>query len=537
METFGQYAATRPLREHPVAPREAGGVLTAEGIIRTFMGVDLVTGMPVIVYTMPAPAPRFAEVYSEHLPAILERGENDGVGYVVVASAPGYAPLRPTLPEPRLHWLARCSVKTLFDAHAVGLVHTHLHPEHFYAQGDHLFIEGFGLPWADEPSPYRAPEGTGQPPADVFAWARCMNTFGKGDPSKLIDGELGRLIGHCLNLKPRERPTAGELVLALEQILNPKTMGVALDDSDGILDVPELTSEAVTVKVQPAQVQPAQVQPAPLQSETQAKTVQHAPRPETAPPIPVIAQMLENAPSARTSPTPPEHEPLPVPEGLEADEPDVVVRVKPRPAPVESIEDDTPEIAQTTYIRLPPREPVLEPTLDAPEPSDHSNRDVLSTQIDEPEPQSTIRIGWSDDDSWRPVRAPTPPGLSGPPLLVLGLGALLTLALLGGLVWFLRGNPNTPSAPSANPTVTVPSIMTFQLDPPTGRSGRLTVISAPAGANLKPDAVLATVPGPVLFTAPGTYRLRVTIDGYETAEIKLEIPSANNTVILKLPQR
>lgn len=510
METFGQYAATRPLREHPIAPREAGGVLTAEGIIRTFMGVDLVTGMPVIVYTMPAPAPRFAEVYSEHLPAILERGENDGVGYVIVASAPGYAPLRPTLPEPRLHWLARCSVKTLFDAHAAGLVHTHLHPEHFYAQGDHLFIEGFGLPWADEQSPYRAPEGSGQPPADVFAWARCMNTFGKGDPSKLIDAELGRLIGHCLNPKPCERPTAGELVLALEQILGPKAASLA-NDSEGILDVPDAA--------------PVPVKPVPVQS---------IPRPEPVTPVPVIAQMLEHTPTPRVSDTPPELNSLSVPAGLEADEPDVVVRVNPRPARTEAVED---EPVTPTYTRLRPAQNTVEPTPEAPEGQDRSDRDVLSTRVDEPEPQSTIRIGWSDDDSWRPVRAPTPPVPSGPPLLVLLLGGVLTIALLGGLVWFLRGNPSAPNELTANPTVTVPSIMTFQLDPPTGRAGRLTVVSAPAGANLKPDAVLATVPGPVLFTAPGTYRLRVTIDGYETAEISLEIPSPNNTVILKLPQR
>ena len=535
METFGQYAATRPLREHPIAPREAGGVLTAEGLIRTFMGVDLVTGMPVIVYTMPAPAPRFVEMYSEHLPAILERGENDGVGYVVVASAPGYAPLRPTLPEPRLHWLARCSVKTLFDAHAVGLVHTHLHPEHFYAQGDHLFIEGFGLPWADEQSPYRAPEGSGQPPADVFAWARCMNTFGKGDPGRLIDGELGRLIGHCLNPKPRERPTAGELVLALEQILNPKTMG-AMDDGDGVLDVPETPSESATARMALPE------KPAPSAPRARIVPPETVLAPIETPPIPVVAQMLENASASRTSHTPPEREPLPVPEGLEADEPDVVVRVNPvRTARDDSLEEGVKTVLSPTRA---PLEIVRETEPDEPSRSEswrsevrESDRDVLSTRVDEPEMQGAIRIGWNDDDSWRPVRAPTPPIPSGPPLPVLLLGGLLTIAIFAGLLWFLRGAPSTPNQPSANPTVTVPSIMTFKLDPPTARSGRLTVVSAPTGAKLKPDAVLATVPGPVLFTAPGTYHLRVTIDGFETAEITLEIPSANNTVILKLPQR
>jgi hypothetical protein len=515
VETFGQYAATRPLREHPVAPREAGGVITEAGLIRTFMGVDLVTGMPVIVYTMPAPAPRFAEMYSEHLPAILERGESEGVGYVIVASAPGYAPLKPTLSEPRLHWLARCSVKTLFDAHSVGLVHTRLQPEHFYAQGDHLFIEGFGLPWADEQSPYRAPEGSGQPPADVFAWARSMNTFGKGDPGKLIDGELGRLIGHCLNSKPRERPTAGELVLALEQILNPKILGAKLENIQPVSDEPELISDAGPSVSGPA---------------VKISSIQKTP-------VSAAALMDASRAASNRAPTPPEQEHLTVPEGLEADEPDVIVRG----ARVETIREAAVETDLETHT-----EPVSKAKIEIihatdepapPQTPDPLDDDVLTTQVGEPiEAPAPIRIGWSDDDSWRPVRAPTPPVPSGPPLVVLVLGGLLTVALLAGLFWFLRGNGTATNSPTANPTTSVPSVVTFQFDPPQTRSGRLTVVTAPAGAKLQPGAVLATIPGPVLFTAPGTYRLSVTVEGYETTETTLQIPGAG-PVILKLQGR
>ncbi len=538
METFGQYAATRPLREHPVAPRESGGVITEAGLIRTFMGVDLVTGMPVIVYTMPAPAPRFAEMYSEHLPAILERGEHEGVGYVVVASAPGYAPLKPTLSEPRLHWLARCSVKTLFDAHSVGLVHTRLQPEHFYAQGDHLFIEGFGLPWADEPSPYRAPEGSGQPPADVFAWARSMNTFGKGDPGKLIDGELGKLIGHCLNSKPRERPTAGELVLALEQILNPKTLSARPEHTQAVPDEPELISDTISSTASGAISEPGVLEPS------------------VNAPVPVSAAALIDASRSvlNQSRASAEVEPLSVPEGLEADEPDVIVRgARVEAIRVEAMREAAIETnqeprakpvskAQLEIVREPsqpdkpsefskPTEPALI------QPQDRLGDDVLTTQIGEPnDAPAPIRIGWSEDDSWRPIRAPEAPVSSGPPLIVLLLGGLLTVALLAGLVWFLRGNGTAPNSPTANPTTSVPSVVNFQFDPPQTRSGRLTVVSAPAGAKLQPGAVLATIPGPVLFTAPGTYQLRVTVEGYETTETTLQIPGAG-PVILKLQGR
>jgi hypothetical protein len=531
VETFGQYAATRPLREHPVAPRESGGVITEAGLIRTFMGVDLVTGMPVIVYTMPAPAPRFAEMYSEHLPAILERGELEGVGYVVVASAPGYAPLKPALPEPRLHWLARCSVKTLFDAHSVGLVHTHLQPEHFYAQGDHLFIEGFGLPWADEQGPYRAPEGSGQPPADVFAWARSMNTFGKGDPSKLIDGELGKLIGHCLNSKPRERPTAGELVLALEQILNPKTLGARTALQQSVADEPELISDAVAV--------PKTLQPSVSTPSTQSLSAQNA----TVSAAALIDASRSVSHQSRASS---EVEALGVPAGLEADEPDVIVRSARvediREAAVETSLEPQAEPVSDEHVEVivkpsEPKAPSAPPEPAPIQPEARLGDDVLTTQIGEPDDApAPIRIGWTDDDSWRPIRAPEAPVSSGPPMIVLLLGGLLTLALLAGLVWFLRGNGASPNSPTANPTTSVPSVVNFQFDPPQTRSGRLTVISAPAGAKLQPGAVLATIPGPVLFTAPGTYQLRVTVEGYETTETTLQIPGAG-PVILKLQGR
>jgi hypothetical protein len=532
VETFGQYAATRPLREHPVAPRESGGVITEAGLIRTFMGVDLVTGMPVIVYTMPAPAPRFAEMYSEHLPAILERGEHDGIGYVIVASAPGYAPLKPTLSEPRLHWLARCSVKTLFDAHSVGLVHTHLQPEHFYAQGDHLFIEGFGLPWADEQGPYRAPEGSGQPPADVFAWARAMNMFGKGDPSKLIDGELGKLIGHCLNSKPRERPTAGELVLALEQILNPKALSARPEhvqpvSDQSVPDQPDLISGGPSEAVsKPGVLEPSLRIPTPQNAPVSAAALLDASR------------AVLNQASVTSEP-----EPLSVPEGLEADEPDVIVRSARvediREAAVETSLESQVEPVSDEHVEVvvKPSQPSDPPEPAPVQPEDRLDDDVLTTQIGEPsDAPAPIRIGWSDDDSWRPVRAPEPPVSSGPPLVVLLLGGLLTVALLAGLIWFLRPNGTSSNSPTANPTTSVPSVVNFQFDPPQTRSGRLTVVSAPAGAKLQPGAVLATIPGPVLFTAPGTYQLRVTVEGYETTETTLQIPGAG-PVILKLQGR
>jgi hypothetical protein len=223
MQTFSQYAATRSLRSHTARAQSFGGIALQTGNIETSAGIDLITGMPVFIYTMPEKPQAIPEVYSEAIPSVLEVGFEHGLWFLVTSSAPGFTPLKPILTQPRLEWLVRASSRALADAHGGGLQHGNLEPSHFYASADHLLLEGWGLPWGAAQSDYQAPETNISFATDVFAWARCMTMFGKGKPRLMLDGEFGRLIGHCLNPRPSERPTAQELVLALEQVLPPRT--------------------------------------------------------------------------------------------------------------------------------------------------------------------------------------------------------------------------------------------------------------------------------------------------------------------------
>jgi hypothetical protein len=222
MQTFSQYAATRLLREHPARAQIFGGIALKTGNIQTFAGIDLITGMPVFIYTMPEKPSAIAEVYSEHIPSVLEFGFEHELGFVITSSAPGYNPIKPILTKQRLEWLVRASSRALADAHSVGLTHGNLEPSHFFACGDHLLLEGWGLPWGKANPDYQAPETNISLATDMFAWARSITMFGKGKPRLMLEGEFGRLIGHCLNPRPSERPTAQELVLALEQVLPPR---------------------------------------------------------------------------------------------------------------------------------------------------------------------------------------------------------------------------------------------------------------------------------------------------------------------------
>jgi hypothetical protein len=223
MQTFSQYAATRLLRSHTARAQSFGGIALQTGNIETCAGIDLITGMPVFIYTMPEKPQAIPEVYSEAIPTVLEVGFEHDLWFLVTSSAPGFTPLKPILTQPRLEWLVRASSRALADAHSGGLQHGNLEPSHFYASADHLLLEGWGLPWGAAQPDYQAPETNISFATDVFAWARCMTMFGKGKPRLMLDGEFGRLIGHCLNPRPSERPTAQELVLALEQVLPPRT--------------------------------------------------------------------------------------------------------------------------------------------------------------------------------------------------------------------------------------------------------------------------------------------------------------------------
>ena len=563
MQTFSQYAATRPLR------RSSSGTIAVEEPIQTFAGVDVVTGMPVIVYTMPGLPPSIPEVYSESIPVVLETGTQDETGFVVVSSAPGYLPLRLGLSQVRLEWLCRISAKALSDAHAGDLVHGDLNPNHFFVQGDHLLLEGWGLNWQHPQADFTPPEGQGEIAADVFAWARTMQAFGKGDPRKLLDGEMGRLIGHCLNPKPQERPTALELVIALEQviakkIIKPEVKPVQLDHGGVGQETPivvpleqpstEIQVEGVSANTNlelaltpteanlemPNTVPPEALQPlkleshdtsqAPINEAVKIIAITKAPErismnqpvesvtipelkalesPTTPPSLEPVARGRSKSKSTSKSKAsslePSAESELREPENLAADEPDIVPSVRPEHEPV----------------ALPV---VLEANI---EPGVVIYKDGQASS-------GTIRVGFEEDDSWRSVKTYQPPKRNS---LILPI-ALIVAVLLGifAVLGLTRGNPkatsngNTVRTPSiSNPSQN--SIVNFVMKTTGNQTARLTVISAPKEAKLASGALLATIPGPVLFPYPGEYRVRITMPNFAPGEVTVNVPQDANTNI------
>lgn len=145
-----------------------------------------------------------------------------------------------------------------------------------------------------------------------------------------------------------------------------------------------------------------------------------------------------------------------------------------------------------------------------------------------------IRIGWDEDDSWRVVRTapearPTPPLPRWAPLALVALAVLLALAL----VWALgpaRTSAAAPAPASAGGGVSSPAV-TFTVRGAAGVTAQLSVVSAPAGANLSADQTLGVVPGQVRFPVAGTYRLQVLARGYRPATLDLTVPRTQPVTI------
>jgi len=526
MQTFSQYAATRLLREHPARTLTFGGVAVGAGAIQTFAGVDLITGMPVMIYTLPERPTEIPQVYSDSIPTILELGFEHELGYVVASSAPGFVPLKATLSRSRLEWLARVSATALADAHAAGLHHGNLEPAHFLASSDQLMLEGWGLPWGDPDPDYRAPEGSTSAAADVFAWARSLQALGRGNPRLMLNGEMGRWIAHALNPKPQDRPTAQEMVMALDKLLKreatPTNEPTASSHTAPIPSSEEKLRDLerqLTLELPPVADTPITLEPSTALGLPAAPPLEQPikPEPSTAEPLKPVAleEADETLPLRTESPTEARGDALGLPifaadpaqlhepEHLAADEPDVQLR------PVRESEFDA----------------------EAPEPGLLARRD-----------SSPIRIGFdADDESWRQVVRPHGAGRATQRRLIPVLLAMVAIACAIGLIWVLRPQGASEAGAGVTP-LSVPgdpvagTVVNFKFSRDAGASGRLSIVSAPPAAKLTVGSVLASVPGPVLFSAAGTYRLSVAVEGFKSVQINVTVPGMTE-FILELPQK
>lgn len=196
--------------------------------VKTFHGLDPLTGLPVLIYRFAGrPSVKVGELKSEAIPTILtssfERGNFGGTfergrGQLVVAYARGYEPLNETVRPHEVVGLLRDSATALYDAARASVVHGDLRPERFLKANDHVMLEGYGVPWSvwDAASEFSAPERIGGASAksDVFSWAQSVRFLA----GPYLPREFGDLVAACLDADPKSRPSAETIY---KQILRP----------------------------------------------------------------------------------------------------------------------------------------------------------------------------------------------------------------------------------------------------------------------------------------------------------------------------
>lgn len=189
-------------------------LLSEQGEVKSYGGLDALTGLPVLIYRFSGrPMPGLGELESDAVPSALHTSFGSKGGELVVAFAPGYKPLQAPVAAEGVPALLFDSVRALRDAAEAGVLHGNLKPERFLQQGGHHLIEGYGVRWPPEASPYTAPDALQEASfaGDVFSWAKSVEALcGPNLPD-----ELAPLFERALSLDPHERPSAKTLFEAV----------------------------------------------------------------------------------------------------------------------------------------------------------------------------------------------------------------------------------------------------------------------------------------------------------------------------------
>lgn len=220
---------------------------------------------------------------------------------------------------------------------------------------------------------------------------------------------------------------------------------------------------------------------------------------------------LEAPPLRATSPAEAEAEPAPDPDPAPADGPDAPSSIVVTAAPTQVAPDPAP--ANTP-----------EPSRVAPPPSPPTSRRRLGEDV---------RITWNPDGTRRVVKpgqeaAPTPPREARRPAWLWPLLALLAVLAVAAAVWAWRAGGGADATTATETAASAPACctLTFAVNGEAPGPVRLSVVRAPAGANLKAGTEVGTAPGEVTLPTPGEYVLRVVAEGYAPAQVTVTAPSA-----------
>ena len=524
-------------------------LLTDHAGVKTYEGIDPLTGLPVLIYVFKGkPHLLLTEMESENIPGVLASQNEGQLNYVVVAYVKGYKIAKAPLEMGRLEFLID-SVRALKDAAEIGVLHGDIRPERFWLSSDHVLIEGFGLPWVTELSPYSPPEKLSSFAGDVYSWAKSALEL--ADPPQVAR----QLLESCLIPQPNLRPSAEQLYEALlriktksstvgsiqpsiqpakvqavgNPILLPKTLEIDFNVSDdesqttlqSTLDAPLL------FQTNAAQPTPA-AQSTPTQSRPVQPTMQGMPKPPSSQNTLVDFSDLSDLDiqvpgTPGTMPSPP-----PV--------------TKQFPKSFDREAADPMVLQSDPGLREPPKVSQV-PLEDRGNTKPKKTPDTKPFVKDLP-PGATYRAGKSENVTNVPYKD-TPPPISASfndvflkndssnhntrrTLMLVGLG--LAGLVLAALVFFNQpGNPLVTT--STNSTLNYIVNVTVEPNIPV----QLRIISSPAGSKKTVGSILNTVPNQIVLDQAGAWQFQGELQDLKSEVVSLLLPDQRSITIIMPP--
>lgn len=481
--------------------------LRTDGGIVTNLGVDVVTGLAVLIYDFPGqPLRRQGGADIDGIPTVLAAYGEDNRGTLVVAQpsdatliAPGEAVV-----DDRFVLQA---LTTLRDAASRGLVHGDLHAGRFLWADKRLYLEGYGVPWKPDLPP--APAGgsitagkelTAALRADLRNAAAALLELGvKGisgevaaalrsaaGPSSTTDATglqaiVRRLAGGAVKV-----PSAGFTEIVLPVASTPEAEQEAVSDLDSLEFTPVPRAPVANVDYDPHDVVGA-LGAAPSVSATRTDLRVD---PDLLVPPPARAPAADPKPEARP--------------GAQAQEPDPITLHSDPGAGVLRTPVSERRAAETGFVKdLPP------------------GATYRAGSLDDSLRPAPIRI---DDDDDADVRRRT---WRGPALLLL---LLLALALASFLA--LRAQRN--SGLSQVDAVAVRHLVDVRVVPGNLPPVSLIVDRSPDGSSYSPGTIIGSVPRRVSFDAKGEWVLHAQFQGRSSERVTLRVPE-ESVVVLTFP--
>ncbi|GGO19821.1 hypothetical protein [Deinococcus humi] len=566
MKPIGPYVAVQAL------PPPVTGAAAASSLIRTLRATDRLTGIPVLLHLLPHAQSLPELPVSPHLLPVVDSGMDGEQAYLVTELPLQAHPAR----DPLL--TARGALAALSTLHGQGLSHGGISAAQLWNHDGGVALAGAGLLWRQDATPQADLSDLALALQDMGALPEVLRPL-RDHPGSLSAREALVLLDGAPPSAETPQPAsdgATEPTPSKPPGLEARGSGVDPAGTGGGEDGSATPHVRVVARYQRQEASGATTMAPSSSEETSGTSMPEKPGGDVrrqegdAPPTGPRVSPFSNAPAGQPE-TPQERRKRQNDERREQAMLDSQAAARRKAARLkaqkEEEEREAASAAEQAARGVPVPEPFQMGFVAAPEDGEaRPGNDPQARQIErlpaslrrpaEAPLQGTvqrlpggdagptrspsrnltpIRIGWDEDDSWRVVRTapkarPAPPLLRWVPL-ALALIVLLVLALVWALGAARTSAITAGTASAVSGSKSSPGAVTFTVRGAAGVTARLSVVSAPDGANLSADQNLGVVPGQIRFPVAGTYRLKVLARGYRPATLDLTVPRTQPVTI------